>query len=420
MIIFKLLEKRSIYIFISLAYKFLLDIAYINFVSPLYKYTGFHKNLDISQYLIGWILFFLLLYLSPHNIKKTSDYFISQAIFSLLTPLIVLYGMDFNLTIEPIFYSILSILFIKSLICLPIKPPKIPIIKNGEYIFYITSFFMVLYLVFWYVLSGAVKNINFDPRKVYDFREINSNLTDISILAYINEWVYNVFSLSLLGYALWKKKYILFTFVFICQIFFYSISAHKSVLFTPLFVIGIYCYFRHTRALSTIPLFFSSTIIIGLILYNTIGEITFPSMFIRRVFFVPAQLTYIYFDFFNQNDYEMWGNSILKSIRPSIYAEGVPKAIGVYIGNDIYANNGYISSGFAQAGAVGILLYSLILGIYLKWLDIWSNKVPELWLSIILVITPLRSLLISSDLFTVMLTHGLIVATFMLILLRKK
>ncbi|MDC9581148.1 hypothetical protein PSI15_06125 [Xenorhabdus sp. PR6a] len=419
MIIFKLLEKRSVYIFISLIYKCSLDIAYINFVNPLYGYSGFNKDIDIFQYIIGWLLFVFLLMLSPHTIKKPSDYFISQAIFSLLTPLIVLYGMDSILIIKPVFYSILSILFIKLLTTLSIKPPKIPIIRNGEYIFYIVSFIMVLYLVLWYISSGAIKNINFDPRQVYDFRETNSKLTDIGILAYVNEWVYNVFSLSLLGYALWKKKYLLFTFIFICQIFFYSISAHKSVLFTPLFIIGIYFYFRHTRALSTIPIFFSSAIIISLMLYNIVGEISIPSMVIRRVFFVPAQLTYIYFDFFNQHDYEMWGNSILKHIKPSIYTEGVPKAIGVYIGSEIYANNGYISSGFAQAGGIGILLYSLILGIYLKWLDIWSNKIPELWLAIILVVTPLRSLLISSDLFTVMLTHGLIIATFMLILLRK-
>ncbi|CDH29311.1 hypothetical protein; putative membrane protein [Xenorhabdus bovienii str. Jollieti] len=420
--IFKLLEKRYIYFFLSILYKLLLDISYVNFVNPLYGYSGFHINFNILQYFFGWILFLLLLILSPHLMNKISDYFHSQALFALLAPIIVLYGMDSNLPLTPVIYSLASILFIRWLTNTSIKTPKIsivPIIKNGDKIFYLISLIMVIYLVCWYFFSGAVNNINFNITKVYEFREKNSAITNIGILAYVNDWVYSVFSLSLLGYSLWRKKYITFLFVIICQIFFYSISAHKSVLFAPFFVIGIYFYFSRTNALSSVPLVFSTTVLCGLLLYNIVNETIFPSMFIRRVFFVPANLTYVYFEFFQHNPYSMWSNSILKFIQPNIYEAGISKTIGIYIGTDIYANNGYISSGFAQAGLLGIFLYSIILGIYLKWLNILSNKGPTLWLGLILVVTPLRSLLISSDLLTVMLTHGLFVATLMLILLRK-
>ena len=84
------------------------------------------------------------------------------------------------------------------------------------------------------------------------------------------------------------------------------------------------------------------------------------------------------------------------------------------------ANNGYISSGYAHAGFIGVLIYSLILGVYLKWLNVFSKNVPHIWLTIALMVTPFRSLILSSDLPTTFLTHGLIIATIMITLLRKQ
>jgi fructose-specific phosphotransferase system IIC component len=94
--------------------------------------------------------------------------------------------------------------------------------------------------------------------------------------------------------------------------------------------------------------------------------------------------------------------------------------IGRFIGREgMGANNGYVSHGFAHAGYFGVIIYSIILGLLLKLIDDMTyNKLP-LWFSISLSIAPLRTVLINSDLFTTMLTHGLFISLIIIFLSRS-
>ena len=103
------------------------------------------------------------------------------------------------------------------------------------------------------------------------------------------------------------------------------------------------------------------------------------------------------------------------------YSQPITKVVGDWMGyEELNANNGYISSGYAQAGLFGVMIYTFILGVYLRWLNIFSRKVEYQWLVAALVLTPFRNLILASDLPTVFVTHGLIIATVMILFLRKK
>ena len=96
------------------------------------------------------------------------------------------------------------------------------------------------------------------------------------------------------------------------------------------------------------------------------------------------------------------------------------KLIGNYMGTEASANNGFISSGYAHAGIFGIYIYSIIIGFILRLLnDITYNLLP-LWFAIALCLQALRSLVMSSDLFAVMLTHGLIIVIIIIFFVRSK
>lgn len=417
----KLLEARFFFYVISIIYRVVLDFSYVIYVSPTFSYDGFYYNFNYVDYIFSWLLTILLMFTTPRLLNNISDYFLSTFAFSIIIPILCMFGLNQELSIYPVIVNLMvyfSIYFGLKISFTGMKI-KYPYVKNGESIFKKLCIIMIVYLIAWYIVSGSINNFNLDLLKVYEFRDLNAELTNLGVLAYINTWVLNVFNLALISYMLLKKKYMYFFLLCLVQVFFFGISAHKSVLFTPLVVLSIYLYLSRTKSLATLPLAFSSLILICMALYIFNDDIVSASIFVRRVFFVPSQLTFVYFDFFSNNSYAYWTDSFSILGNP-VYPNGVSLSIGNYLGGeDLSANNGFVSSGYAQAGVWGIVVYSFLILLILKTINQLSKDIKFLWFTLCIVITPFRALLISSDLLTVLLTHGLIIAILLLFLLRK-
>ncbi|HAV5936159.1 TPA: hypothetical protein JI248_15930 [Acinetobacter baumannii] len=418
----KILENRLVFLIFAILFKLILDYSYYTYVVEVFSYDGFELNFDIKRYTFIFLLLGCLTLFIPKLLNKISDYFFNIFLFIVIYPLGTLTSLNYNLSIEPFAVNFLSYLFMLLLINLNFsnRMVKFPYIKNGRKIYIFISVIMILYLIVWYFITGAVSNFNLDLSKVYDFRDINSELTNIGVTAYLNSWVYQVFSIALMAYFLLRKKYLSFCLLVGIQVFFFGIAAHKSILFSPLMVLGIYFYLSKTKALSTVPMMLFLLIGFGLILYYFDNHSLLASVLIRRIFFVPASLNFSYFDFFSINSFNYWSDSILSVFQERKYFNSVPQEIGYFLGNNARANNGLVSSGYAQAGYLGVFIYSFILVFVLKILDQLPEKNVPLWFYLVLVITPIRNILLSSDLFIVFLTHGFIVAIIMLILFREK
>ena len=162
---------------------------------------------------------------------------------------------------------------------------------------------------------------------------------------------------------------------------------------------------------------FLVTVSVFLYFYN--NNIMFGSMFNRRVFFVPAKLTFDYFSFFEKNPKVFWSNSVLSWLFDYPYPDRITKMIGYDNDSDASANNGYISSGFSHAGILGVIIYSYMIALLLKNIDYFSKFNIPLWFILCLIVTPMRSFLISSDLLTGLLTHGFLIAFILLLISRK-
>lgn len=417
----RMIENNAFFYIIILLYKLVLDFSYVNFVSPYFSYAGFNLNFNVKNYIFSFCVFLIFIIIIPKILNKISDYFLAIWSFNIIIPMICLYGLNYEFSFFAILVNILAYIVVFFSLKLRFFNKRVlyPYILNGEFIFRSICLFMIFYLVGWYFLSGAVSNFNLDLTKVYDFRDENAELTNVGVLAYFNSWVLKVFSLSLMAYFLLKKEYKFFLLILIIQIFFFGVSAHKSVLFAPFLIFGIYYYLSKTKTLSTIPLLFTLMIIFCLILYYLNDNVLVGSMLIRRLFFVPNYLNFIYFDFFKTNGFAYWTNTF-SFLGTPIYPNGIPTTIGSYLGSDeLRANTGFISSGYAQAGLYGVSLYIILLILILKFIDQISQEIGCLWFALCIVITPLRSILISSDIFTVMLTHGLLIAIFLLFILRN-
>ena len=143
------------------------------------------------------------------------------------------------------------------------------------------------------------------------------------------------------------------------------------------------------------------------------------SLFLRRVFFVVSNNTFDYFIYFSDNPKVYWSNSFITfGLLDYPYTSSPADMIGELRGSDSHVNNGFFSTGYMHAGILGLFVYSVIVGFIFNIIDgISKNGVP-FWFTICLTIVSIRALILSSDLLTALVTHGIIISIIVLFLFK--
>ena len=99
---------------------------------------------------------------------KISDFFFVFTFLSLITPSLIIFGYDSARSFVPILNIVISVLIIYLLVrTKTVSFKKLPIFKNGMSLIVAVSLIFVLFLVFWYSISGVTLNLSFS--QVYDF-----------------------------------------------------------------------------------------------------------------------------------------------------------------------------------------------------------------------------------------------------------
>ncbi|AHK17447.1 hypothetical protein [Thalassolituus oleivorans] len=404
-------------------FKLILEASYVFILVESFTYVGYSLEFDFSRYISSWLLYsFFFVYLRA-NFIVVMDYLSITAVVGLICPLLVLYGLDYTRPFYPVFISILSMLvvfqtyrfFMGASLFL-----RVPRIKHGKNIAVFISSVFVAYLFVWYPLSGVTYSLSFAD--VYEYRRENHALSDVGLLAYLNFWVLKVFSVFVLAYFLLRRRYVLSLLMVLVFVSYYAANTHKSVLFTPFLVIGIWFYFSKYTKIYFFPMAMFFIILLSIFTYFYLDDVWLSALFPNRVFLIPAHLTFSYFDFFSNNEYLFFSNSFLSSYFEYPYDMPLSYLIGDHAGNPgAAANNGYISSGFAQGGVVVCLVYSVLVGLLLSVIDrpILLGKIPA-WFALALFVVPMRDFLINMDLLTTILTGGMFWAVILIYLSREK
>lgn len=411
------MKSKSFFILSLVIFRFILDLSYLLFVSELFLYVGFALDFGIQKYILSFIIFFLVSLFLNKDLNKPSDFFMCVFFIFVITPLTSIYGFS-DLSLMPLLQSVIAFFIVSY--CLKLRIPIIlpPIFKHGRFFVAAFSLLATSLLIIWFFISGAVNNFNLDFQRVYEFRADSSRMINIGVLAYLNQWVLKVFYIFLLTFSLYKKKFIVSFILVLLSIFFFGVTGHKSILFQPFLILVIYFYFKNNKNLSIIPRALTLAIFFSMIPFLFFADITISSLFVRRIFYVPALLTYQYYEYFSINDFIYWGNSVLSPIINYEYDVSISKIIGLYNGSGDNANVGFIGSGYAHAGFFGVVFYSLLLGIIIRMIDMLTQSYP-VWFGIAVSVNLIRSAMVSSDLFITLLTHGLIIALIMLVIIRK-
>ena len=413
----KLLEKKYIFIFSSILFKIILEYTYINFVNPIYAYSGFVLDINFIKYFEGWLIYLLFLSFTPHILEKTSDFIINNLLFAFLTPLLVFYSLS-NAVREHLYIVLGGILIIY--LFRRGKKIKLPNIKHGHNYAYLLCFLSVVSTSLWLVFSGGLNFFNLDLLRVYEFRRDVGEVINTGLMGYLNTWAFKVFGPFLLIIFLRSRMYFFTSLVFLLHLFWFGVSSNKSVLFYPFVVLFVFIWFKNNRGLSIIPISFTLVLSFSYFIFLIFDNNLYGSLFIRRVFFVPSFLTFTYYEFFSNEQFIFWSNSITSKFIEYPYNLNPAKLIGAYLGTDSHANNSFLSAGYMHAGIVGILFYSIIISLILRLFDSIIYNQKFIWISVAIIIIPIRSMISSADLPTALLTHGVAISLVLTVLYRYK
>lgn len=408
-------SKRVVFNASVLVFRAALDTMYVTFVYPVFAYTGFNLNFHSGRLLESWLLVALVLALLPKMLRRPSDFFVLVLALGLVIPMTSLFGLS-----DKPRFVMYSVFVGFCLVCLARSGARLrlPTVRHGTFLALSLSFGSLGLVLIWMSVSGGFALLNFDLLRVYELREEASELIGRGAFAYLNLWVFKVFNVFLFAYALHRRSWILAACIFALQVVFFGISANKGVLFYPLMVFAIWYYLSKSRELAVVPIGLTFVVLASGAFW-WISDIAFLGSFlVRRVFFVNAYNAFDYFEFFETHGFVYWSNSLTSTFLQYPYETGPAELIGEWRGTLGHVNNTFIANGYMHAGLIGLSLYCVLVGFLFRIIDSLATRGTDAWMSIAVTVVPMWSLLLSSDLPTAIMTHGLGVSVLLLFIAR--
>lgn len=390
----------------------LLWFAYATFIVPIYGYMGFEwapNRLKIVEALLAIVFFVSSL---PSRVKRPSDFFIHVHFLFPVLPMLVLYGAA-DLPRAYIYFVILAF----AVVCL-VRKFKLPKIKGDMIPIHIMMWGLLLFVVI-YIISiiqyGGLQYFNLNLFKVYEFRSLASqNLP--RIYGYFSPMVSKVLLPFVLLFAVYRRKWLIAGLAISGCVMMFALTNNKGPLFYPFFILGIYFVLRSRRPIQLLFAGYILVVLVSLAVFfmGNFGNMV-PSLALRRVYFTPAHLNFIYYDFFSTHPHTMLAESKLTfGLIEYPYDLDSPHLIGYHYYNNVLtgANTGWLGTGYMHFGFKGMIFYALLVGLLLSMVDTLAKK-RELSISGTILFIPLFAIFQSSDLPTGMLTHGFLLALFL-------
>lgn len=400
-------------IVLCLIIKLLIDYIYYVDINPSYSYLGLVNMFNNEKFIISIIVTIIFSLLLNHiiYIKKSGAIVLSILLIVNaipLTTIIAFFDVSYKFIILNLIYWILFVFIY-------LTNSKTEYISQKRYIkkyesnenlvllYFICLVFTVVTL---YLSYKSGFSLNFNLFQVYERRSDFNNLNLNVILIYLYSASIIVFPIIFV-YALRTKKKILAIVCLISDLLVFNLDGRKSTLLVLLITIFSYYFIKNFNSRILPPIFISLNLI-GILEKGIFKSDFIINFIIRRLFVIPNYLHYGFFTFFSTNDKDFFKQSILRRIGfISSYSKPIPIIIGENFYGGSYANNGLFSDAYSNLGILGVILMPIFIALLLKILDNVSRGLDmNICVGIIVV---LSYTLLSSSIFAVLLTHGLLI-----------
>jgi hypothetical protein len=395
----------------------LLILSYRVVVYPFFEYAGFYWSLNLGKSLCGLALASIAGFLLPHRLARPSDLFLHVQMMWPVLPMLVLFGvMDLSATYVTCTMVAFGVMAMASRgISLAAVPSFSVPLDRLQLGLLVLSAVLILSIIGW----GGLAFFNLDFLSVYEFRrDAATNLP--AIYGYLVPWMAKVLLPAALVLAVVAKNPLRGGLALLGSVIAFGLTSHKLILFAPFFALIVLFVLRRKEALFFLLAGYLSAIIIAIgWVWAYEDTDSLAVFFLRRGNFLPALLNFYYFEFFQSHNFLLWAESrVTFGLIESEWVLTLPKLIGVeYFGNEATsANTGWIGSGYAQLGFLGMLVYALFMGALLSFLDKLGERAGSRIISAVMLI-PMLAPITSSDPLTSMLTHGILVGLLVLMML---
>ena len=397
---------------ILISYKILLGIIYTNFISVVFQYAGFDFSTNINLFILSWALYLSLIFLLKPQYHQPSEFFLFVFLILIITPMLILMELG-GKSQEFMLFTVLCFILIKVILITP--KIKIPRVKYGNAVVLTISAMIIISTFLMFVVTGGITKINFDLSRVYELREETAQIYFGGGWGYITPWATKIFIPFFLSLSLFYKRYGLSIIIIINQVLIFGITGHRSMALLSIIALGLYV----TRNKENKNLYIISLITISLLFIYLFhiyyDDLIISSTIARRAFFLPSFLNYSYYEFFSNNDYIYYSNSILSQLSEYPY-ENIQLShviAGQVLGQpEMSANTGFVGTSYAHAGFIGMIIISIFIAIVLKILDSTCKSDKHTWFYLSFASFPVLSMLTSAAFFTSLLTHGILLLIF--------
>ncbi len=386
-----------------------LDASFYLYMDTELKREGFGIDFSMLNYVLSWLGLLATFFLLPKKNDLASAVVIQFIWVLMYVPFSTYFAMTNG---EFLWFFLFSLFWVLSAgisrLNFTFKTILPPIELNSFRLFSFSGLWGAFVLGLLVISFGWV--LNFDLFSVYEIREQNS-LRNTPILNYLTNWTGKVLLPFILLFSYAKIKpginYISIIFSIILFLFF-SITGHKTFLFTIPVLFASYFFLKSGKYFLLLMLSISGAITIGLMLYLFVDHSVLLSLLVRRSLFLPAQISFHYFDFFQNNPIYL-SNSFLRFITDYPFDTEPAFLISeVYYNKpDMSSNNGIVTDAFMNFGVAGIFIWSSLLVILLKLLDSLIRKKDYLILASLALVG--SKSFVDGAFFTSLLTHGFII-----------
>jgi len=401
----RVLSLRSTLIAGFVFFKAVLDVSYVCFVAPLYGYAGYTFCPEVLKLLESYILLLVLALMMPWRVRRPSDVFIIVLFLAVGAPLLSLYSMRSD--DRAYLYMVMSGFVVLRLAVFH-PAVKLPALCSGRRLLSVLLLAGAALLFGLVIIRGGFRYFNLDWSRVYELRRTIAAQVFTGFAAYLRPWYANVIAPFLLVLALRKGRLWTALGVVGLQVLLFGLTAHKSVLLSPVLSVGAYFLARKRWCNQAIVLSVTSLVLLALVSYLLSGWVLPASTLVRRAFFVTAQNHYAYYYYFKDAGFVYLSNSLLAPFVRYPFALPPPLLISQYLKGNVetWANTGFLATSYMHFGFVGLLLFSLVVGLLWRVIDGFrSGKLP---LNVVVATgVPAMWQLVGGDLPTVLLTHGL-------------
>lgn len=340
--------------------------------------------------LISWGFFLIF---SPLIIKTNFKENLSSSIVKVLifisffpTCTMIAYHSSYELEYIILIFAYWAILLISNLYIPRIILGKGRLSKTNNVveIFALVLSFTVLFIS--WKFTGF--RLQLDLLEVYEIRAEARGYQTSLLIGYLATFADNLLPIILV-YFLHKRKNKLAILISLVIFINFGIAGTKQVMLLLILALTGFYIFKSLKISNYFIWGF-----IGLLLIGFAEFIIFKTWFVTtlstyRVFFIPAKLHYVFYDYFSTHELDYFRQSFFKYFLESPYKDNIGFLMGYEDIGDFSAraNNGLFTDAYYNFGIIGVVIFPIIVVVILKILDGSVFGLSEKFLFIITIST---------------------------------